>query len=181
MNFPEPPPPPQPPPRRDSPYTPPEDFEPQYGESNWEEARSEIEKPAIILMIMSALAFMYTLVMWFFSLFAPATSPEDLLNDPSVQELFTQLPPEIAEMYENMLHTMLNAGPLLNGIHLIAAGLTFYGAMKMRNLSHYGLALTSAILALIPCTGTCCCCIEMPVAIWALILLTKDHIRSAFP
>jgi len=180
MHHPEP---PAPPPRRPSPYSPPDDFEPEYGEADWEEARSDIQVPAVILMVMSSLAFMWTTFTLATNLISPSNQGEMLLNDPNVQELIRQMPPEAAELYQNLLSTMFTVTPLTIGFNifsLIVAVIIFLGAMRMRTLNNYGLAMASAILALIPCFGSCCCCIEIPVAIWALVLLTKDHVKNAF-
>ena len=53
------------------------------------------------------------------------------------------------------------------------------GAIKMKNLESRGFAMTAAILAVIPCMT--CCCIGLPVGIWALVILNKPEVKSAFP
>jgi hypothetical protein len=53
------------------------------------------------------------------------------------------------------------------------------GASSMRNLKSYGLSMTAAILALIPC-GSCCCLLELPLAIWALVVLNEPRVKAAF-
>jgi len=62
---------------------------------------------------------------------------------------------------------------------LIISGLIFYGGMKMRKLESWGIALAASILALVPCISPCCC-IGIPIGIWALIVLMDDHVKEAF-
>jgi hypothetical protein len=61
---------------------------------------------------------------------------------------------------------------------LAMSGFLIFGALKMRNLESHGLAMGAAIVAMIPCGG--CCCIGLPVGIWALITLMKPEIKSQF-
>jgi hypothetical protein len=60
----------------------------------------------------------------------------------------------------------------------IAGPILIFGAMQMRKLKMYGLAMTSSILGMIPCTG--CCLVGLPIGIWALIILLKPEVKSAF-
>ena len=58
--------------------------------------------------------------------------------------------------------------------------LVIVGAVKMKNLESWGLALTAAILAVIPCISSCCCILEIPFGIWALVVLNDPAVRAAF-
>jgi len=65
---------------------------------------------------------------------------------------------------------------------LVAVGVAvfiIYAALKMRELSQWGLALAASVLAMIPCISPCCL-IGLPVGIWSLIVLTKPEIKAAF-
>jgi len=69
---------------------------------------------------------------------------------------------------------------IVSGIVTIAiAGLIFYGALKMKKLEGYGWAITASILALVPCVSPCCF-VGAPVGIWALVILAKPEVKSAF-
>jgi DNA-directed RNA polymerase subunit RPC12/RpoP len=57
--------------------------------------------------------------------------------------------------------------------------LVLVGALKMKNLEGYSLAVTSAVLALIPCTSPCCL-LGLPCGIWALIALNDSAVKAAF-
>ncbi len=53
-----------------------------------------------------------------------------------------------------------------------------YGAVKMKNLKSFGLAMTASILALIPCGS--CWLLGIPFGIWALVVLSRPDVKSAF-
>ena len=64
-------------------------------------------------------------------------------------------------------------------IGALLKSLVIIGAVKMKNLSSYGLATAAAIVAIIPC----CVCwpVEAPFGIWALVVLNDPAVRAAFP
>jgi len=64
-------------------------------------------------------------------------------------------------------------------IGLVVSGVIFFGAMKMKSLENYGLAMAASIIAMIPCFSPCCL-LGLPIGIWALVVLTKPDVKSAF-
>ena len=65
-------------------------------------------------------------------------------------------------------------------IQLGLAGFVVFAGLQMRALKNWGVALAGAIVVMIPCSTSCCCCLGIPVGIWALITLTKPEVKSAF-
>ena len=53
------------------------------------------------------------------------------------------------------------------------------GALKMKKLESYGFSMAAAILAIVPCLSPCCL-IGLPIGIWALVVLNKPEVKSAF-
>jgi len=64
-------------------------------------------------------------------------------------------------------------------VAMVIAGLILYGALKMKKLEGYGWAVTASILALVPCISPCCL-VGLPIGIWALVVLAKPEVKSAF-
>jgi len=64
-------------------------------------------------------------------------------------------------------------------IGVIMSIVVLVGAIKMKGLENYGLALTASILALIPCTSPCCF-LGLPFGIWALVVLSDPVVKAAF-
>ena len=52
------------------------------------------------------------------------------------------------------------------------------GAIRMRRLRSYSLAVTAGVLAVLPCSG--CCIVSIPCGIWALVVLLDANVRAAF-
>lgn len=70
-------------------------------------------------------------------------------------------------------------GIISNILGILISGLILFGAIKMKRLESYGLAMTSTILAMIPCTSPCCL-VGLPIGIWALVILAKPEVKAAF-
>jgi len=64
-------------------------------------------------------------------------------------------------------------------IGILVSGLILVGAMKMKKLESYGLAMAVSIIAMIPCFSPCCL-IGLPIGIWAVVVLSKPEVKSAF-
>ncbi len=62
-------------------------------------------------------------------------------------------------------------------ITLIPGALTIYGALKMKRLEAYWLALAAIILAVITSPF---CLIPLPIGVWALVVLSQREVRAAF-
>jgi hypothetical protein len=77
----------------------------------------------------------------------------------------------------NMMSGTLGVIGSIMGI--LIGGLIFFGAMKMRQLNNWGLALASSILAMIPCLSPCCC-LGLPIGIWALVVLLDNNVKASF-
>ncbi len=63
-------------------------------------------------------------------------------------------------------------------LQIATAALIILGAVRMRKLGSYGLAMTASILAMLPCTYAFP--IGIPIGIWALVVLTKPEVKAAF-
>ena len=70
-------------------------------------------------------------------------------------------------------------GVVISIIAILMGVVILLGALKMKKLESYGLAMTASILAMIPCLSPCCV-IGLPIGIWALMVLSKPEVKSAF-
>jgi hypothetical protein len=69
---------------------------------------------------------------------------------------------------------------LIQGPIAIASSIVIlFGGYSMMQLKNHGLATTSAVLALVPCTSPCCV-IGLPIGVWSMVVLTKMEIKRAF-
>ncbi|MEM7305149.1 MAG: hypothetical protein AAF682_00695 [Planctomycetota bacterium] len=68
------------------------------------------------------------------------------------------------------------------GSSLIGIGVGVFlwiSAAKMQRLEAYNQSLIAAILAVVPFCSPCCC-IGIPVGVWAIIVLSKADVKEAF-
>jgi len=90
--------------------------------------------------------------------------------------------PAIMHRHADVLPIMLFTGPFAlihGGIRIILSIVVLLGAIKMKALENYGFAMTTSILALIPCIGPCCL-LGLPFGIWALVVLSDPAVKSSF-
>ncbi len=126
---------------------------PSNGSSTQSHNTDEIKAPAIALMVVSILGLVVGSLGLIFDVFLIA-----------VQGIAT---------LELIVRSLW--GVLL----LISAAFVLFGAIKMKNMKDYGIARAAAIVAIIPFVGPCCL-IGIPFGIWAVIVLSKPHVRAAF-
>jgi phage FluMu protein Com len=69
---------------------------------------------------------------------------------------------------------------IIQGIAATLLGvLILIGAMKMKRLENYGLAMAASIIAMIPYLSPCCL-LGLPFGIWALVVLCDSNVKAAF-
>ena len=64
-------------------------------------------------------------------------------------------------------------------IGLLMSAVVLLGALKMKKLESYGFAMAASIIAMVPCVSPCCL-LGLPIGIWALVVLMKPEVKSAF-
>lgn len=129
----------------------------------------KVQPPAIALLVVAAL----TALLFVVSLF----SNEWILQ--AVEQ--ADMPEEQLEQFREMLSKSSMLGNIVGAIlNLGGAALIAFGAWRMKAMKSYGFAITSSILAMIPCFTSCCCLIGLPVGIWALIVLLDKDVKAAF-
>jgi hypothetical protein len=133
-------------------------------------AQDALNVPSIFIMLLSALGGLTALG----ALVGGGAMTRALLN------MAPNIPSEQkAQLLEaSSQRTAANMIPTL--LVVLICGLTFYGGLQMRLLKSFGFAMASAILVMIPCGSYWCCCLGVPVGIWALVTLNKPEVKSAF-
>lgn len=125
-------------------------------------AKDQVNGPGIALLVTGGLNILFSI--WGF--ISGAAGPQEL-------------PPDAPEQMRQFLEATQRFGPAFNIIPLVLGGLIIFGALKMRNLQSFGLAMAASIIAMIPCLSPCCC-IGIPIGIWALVVLNKPEVKAAF-
>jgi hypothetical protein len=132
-------------------------------------AKAKVNGPSIGLIIVGALGIvigLYNLAQG--AMGGAVAPPAELQQDAEAMKFF--------EMIRGVGGT---AAIVLGLIQAAIGGLTIFGAIKMKNLESYGLAMTCSILNLLPCLSGCCF-VGLPIGIWSLVVLMKPEVKSAF-
>ena len=125
---------------------------------------SEVSGPAIALMITAILSLLYQgvgLVM-------------HLIGAPF---MFPQQNPQVPAWVMAMSGSV---GLVVGVVNILLGLLVLFAAIKMKKLENYGLAMTGAIVPMIPCISFPCCVLGLPFGIWALVVLNKPSVKDAF-
>jgi len=132
-----------------------------------EQVRRMVSAPAILLLVYGILSVLTSLTGPFFK----DEIAETIRN-------FPNLPPEVAQQ----LQAAGGAVTVMDWVQaFVMVGLNVVvvlGALKMRQLESWGLALAAAIIAMLPCG--CCCCLGLPLGIWAVVVLNKPEVKAGF-
>jgi hypothetical protein len=70
-------------------------------------------------------------------------------------------------------------GVASNVVGILVSGVILFGGIKMKKLENYGLVMTASVIAMIPCISPCCI-VGLPIGIWAMVVLSKPEVKSAF-
>lgn len=133
------------------------------------QAADAVKLPAIFLIVVGAIGVLLSL--WGIIQGAMGSNEAQMaqmMNDPNI--------PPFAKSFAQ---ASSKGGIITPIITLLTSGFTIFGAMKMMKLQSFGMAMGAAIVAMLPCVGPCCC-IGIPVGIWALVVLNKPEVKSSF-
>jgi len=127
-------------------------------------------KPAAICMIV------YGVSMWLAVLYNVVT----LARSRGPQEL----PPGLPQWFVDFFDWMQSIPPSVQWgmlfINAVVSSLVVFGGVKFLRLQSQGLVKAAAILMIIPCFSSFCCCVGLGFGIWALVLLKKPEIQTQF-
>jgi hypothetical protein len=127
-------------------------------------------KPAAICMIV------YGVSMWLAVLYNVVT----LARSDGRQEL----PPGMPQWFVDFVDWMQSIPPSVQWgmllINAVVSSLVVFGGVKFLRLQSQGLVKAAAILMIVPCFSSFCCCIGLGFGIWALVLLKKPEILAEF-
>jgi len=124
-------------------------------------AAEQVNGPAIGLMVVAIIGFLAQVFSLVWRLFFSAVAAAQT-NQPEWVTMFS------------------GTGAIIGSIlGILSSILVLFGALKMKKLESYGLAMTVSIIAMIPCVSPCCL-IGLPIGIWSLVILSKPEVKSAF-
>jgi hypothetical protein len=134
-----------------------------------DKVREAVSLPAILLMISAAMGVAFALFILAFTTDAALRFFESM-----------NLPAESKASLES-IRSQPASGRLFYVFQGVLSLFVFFGALQMKGLKNYWLAVVAVVVGCIPCCGPCFGCFSLPVGVWALIvLLGNDEVKKAF-
>lgn len=82
-----------------------------------------------------------------------------------------------SDEYEEIFEGIAGIG--ISFVGIVVAVFIIFAALKMKELTQWGLCVAASILAMIPCISPCCI-IGLPIGIWCLVVLNRPEVKAAF-
>jgi len=131
-----------------------------------------VSGPAIALIVVGVLGIVYGILGVIGVFFQSAFAGMNGMNNMNFQG-------RNEEMLRVMQMSQGVFGVVFAILHLALGGLVIYGGVKMKALENYSLCMIASIIAVIPCISPCCC-VGIPIGIWALVVLNKGETKAHF-
>jgi hypothetical protein len=147
---------------------PPPGAPPTFAPSSSADAARAVSAPAVCLIVTAILGMLNSAVGVVLNLTGVRFPGLDLPREPRFAEF--------ERFFEMLGGTM---GTISGLISLAVGAFILVGAFKMMKLRSYGMAVAASIIAMIPCVSPCCC-LGLPFGIWALVVLSRREVKSAF-
>jgi hypothetical protein len=144
--------------------------------------RQKVKGAGTVLMVYGIFSLLLALValgLYFGSPDTVAKPYHDMMKDMTKDVPKQPGQPDPVPPYDEFKQQMVLQGGIGSVIAALCSLVTTIGGMRMRAASNRGLAMTGAILGMIPCTNSCCL-IGLPVGIWALVVLSNPDVKAAF-
>jgi hypothetical protein len=141
--------------------------------SSTDVAKRMVQGPAIGLIVSGALGALIGLANLAQSFMAGAGQQAEL------QKAMSELPPEFQHwgvMIEKMTGPM---GMVFVVIGLLISVFTIFAGVQMQRLRNFWMPMTASILGILSCFSGCCC-VSLPIGIWAIVVLMKPEVKAAF-
>jgi predicted Zn finger-like uncharacterized protein len=136
-------------------------------------ALESVSGPAIALMIAAALGLFCNIGFVIYRVIVLVTLDRQLLQAGQ----FPGVPQGSAQA--NTVFTIsVTAAITSAALGALMCLIALIGAVRMKQLKNYGLAVTASVLSLVPLN--CCCFLGFGFGIWGLVVLLKPEIKDAF-
>jgi hypothetical protein len=144
----------------------------------------KVQAPAIALIVYGVVSCGLALInVAYCALHMAGMNPFTQNQAKDMEQIRQQAGGEMADIFEMIEQvTSMTNGPVglaTNLIALIVAIPTIMAGSRMKNLRSHTLSLITAALACVPCTSGCCC-LGLPIGIWAIIVLVNPNVKAAF-
>jgi hypothetical protein len=149
-------------------------WEDDYEEEDYSRSRSRLRRaqsavagPAISLIVVGGLALGLGLVSLILNILGVA-----LISSMPDQPIAQQGSPQLTPTWRHGL------GIFGAGLGICWGSIVLLGAVWMKNLRSYAMAMTSCIVGMLPCN--ICCLFGLPFGIWGIVVINQPDVKQAF-
>lgn len=138
---------------------------------DFEAVRSKVQGPGIALIVFAVISFLMQVV----GILGTVLGGADM-SQYGGADFGGGMDPEMIAMLSKAIGV---GGGCLS---ILFAAVVLVAGLKMRDLQSYGLCMAGSVLAMLPCSGSGCCCCWFGLAIggWSIMTLMKDDVKAAF-
>jgi len=154
------------------------DYEPAPMPPDPESVKSQLMAPGIGLIIVSTISLLWLII--------GLTLGGD--QSQMVEQMMEEMRRSSAEqgteidmaMVESMVQWLIMLNIPITILQFLTLSLSLAAGINMIKLRAWNLSVAGSIVAVIPCLNGNCCCVAIPLGIWALVVLNKDHVKQLF-
>jgi hypothetical protein len=151
------------------------------GDDRWEDAaaRARVQTPAIFMLVFAIISLLMTPlgILNYFTFPAQAEAQRKQIDkDPAIPPAQKQAMKDFWTTFET---TFLAVLPFSMVFQVIVGILCVIGSLKMKNMTSRGWAIATAVLNIVS-LGHSCCCLTLPIGIWALVVLLNRDVTAEF-
>lgn len=144
-----------------------------------ENARNRVRPPAIVMLVFAIISLLMVPlgVLQYGNL--PQQFEKEREKIDKDQKLNAGQKQDAKDFMTKAEEIAMVAVPIFYVLHAIIGVFTVIGSLMMMNLRSYGLSVTVAVLNIIS-LGHNCCCLTLPVGVWALLVLMDVRVKAGF-
>jgi hypothetical protein len=140
-----------------------------------EAARQRVSLPGLFMLICGLISLFISVLNIALLWIAPDVALKDQYEFMKQFMKNQPVPP-----YEEFVKSQQRQGTFVGIVQILGSVFMTLGGIKMRNLEGYGIAMTGAIAASIPCCTNQCYCLSLPIGIWVIVVLLNAEVKAAF-
>jgi hypothetical protein len=129
-------------------------------------AMQKVNGPAIGLMAMAGIGILFQLLSLLMRLLGTGFTMANMGGGAEGSE-------QLAAMMSGTL------GVIAGILGILIGGFIIFAGMKMRQLQSWPMAIAASVVAMLPCLSPCCC-LGLPIGIWALVVLFDANVKASF-
>lgn len=129
--------------------------------------RSKVGPPGIALVVLGLASILANVAFLLISMVGYADSLVALVSG------------DLDSSYTTTIIGMLVRNLLSLAVSCFASLVVAFAGLRLRGARSSGVVYVGSVLAMLPCVGPCCC-LGLPIGIWAIVTMQDEQVKAAF-